>query len=70
MSTVLVLLGAVLVVAAAAASLWADKKNGKSSCGCSCDCCEACGVCHHASARAKGKLLLRLFGRKTQKSNR
>ena len=31
---------------------------------------EACGVCHHTSARAKGKLLLRLFGRKAQKSNR
>ena len=36
MSTIIVLLGAILVVAAAAASLWLDKKNGKSSCGGSC----------------------------------
>ena len=68
MSTVLTLLGAVLVVAAAAASLWVDKKHGKSSCGCSCESCSACGVCHHAAAKNKGKLLYRLLSRRSHKT--
>ena len=68
MSTVLVLLGAILVVAAAAGSLWLDRKKGRSGCGCDCGSCEACGVCHHAAAKKKGELILRLFGRKSNKT--
>lgn len=68
MSTVLALLGTILIVVAAAASLWVDGKRGKSSCGCSCENCASCGVCHHAAAKAKGKLLSRLFTGKSRKT--
>ena len=61
MSTVLVLLGAVLVVAAAVGSLWLDRKKGRSGCGCSCGSCEACGICHHAAAKKKGECSFPFF---------
>ena len=64
MSTVLVLLGTALIVAAVIASLRLDRKKGKSNCGGNCGCCEACGVCH-SSAAAKGKRRQKLFIRKT-----
>ncbi len=68
MSTILVLLGAILVVAAAAASLWLDKKNGKSSCGGSCASCGACGRCRHAAAESKGDPLRRLLVKDPRKT--
>ena len=55
MSTVITLLGTILIVAAAAASLWVDRKHGKSSCGCSCENCASCVACHRCEAKAKEK---------------
>ena len=68
MSTAVVLLGAILVVAAAAFSLWLDRKNGKSSCGGNCGHCSACGVCHHATAKKKGELLRKLLAKESRKT--
>ena len=68
MSTVLTLLGTILIVAAAAVSLWVDGKHGKSGCGCSCESCASCGVCHHAAAKKKGELLRRLLAARSRKS--
>ncbi len=67
MSTVLVLLGVCLLAAWAACELRRDKKSGKSSCGGNCGGCSACGVCHQAAAKNKGKLLSRVFTGKTRK---
>lgn len=54
MSTILVLLGAILVVAAAVASLRLDKKRGKSSCGGNCGACGACRRCAEAQEKRAG----------------
>ena len=67
MSTALALLGTILIVAAAAVSLWVDRKHGKSGCGCGCESCESCGVCHHAAAKKKGELLRRLLAKNSHK---
>ena len=67
MSTGLALLGVCILAAWAVAELRRDKKQGKSSCGGNCSGCSACGVCHQAAAKEKGKLLGRLFTRKTRK---
>ena len=50
MSTILVLLGVCILLAAAAFILQRNKKQGKSSCGGNCG---ACGACHRCEAKAK-----------------
>ena len=55
MSTILVLLGVLLLAAGAAFVLRRDKKQGKSSCSGNCGACGACGACHRCEANAKEK---------------
>ena len=55
MSTVLVLLGVLLLTAGAAYVLRRDKKQGKSSCGGNCGSCGACRGCRGCAENAKGK---------------
>ena len=52
MSTVLVLLGVLLLAAGATYVLRRDKKQGKSGCGGNCG---ACGACHRCEVNAKEK---------------
>ena len=47
-STVLVLVGVVLLAGGAVAVLRRDKKRGRSPCGGNCGCCPSCGACHQA----------------------
>ena len=52
MSTVLALLGVLILAAAAAYVLRRDKKQGKSACGGN---CASCGACHRCAENAKSK---------------
>ncbi|MBR3557148.1 MAG: FeoB-associated Cys-rich membrane protein [Oscillospiraceae bacterium] len=52
MSTILVLLGVLLLAARAAYVLRRDRKQGKSSCGGN---CASCGACHRCAENVKGK---------------
>lgn len=44
--TVVVTLALIGIVAAVLIKLRRDKRQGKSSCGCSCGCCPMAGSCH------------------------
>jgi hypothetical protein len=50
MATAIVLIGILLLAAAAGFVLWWDKKRGKSSCGCDCGSCACAGACHGTAA--------------------
>lgn len=46
LATIIVLIAVVAVVAGVIAVMVRDKKQGKSSCGCSCGNCPMSGKCH------------------------
>lgn len=52
-STVLISLGLLIIVAAIIAKMVKDKKKGKSSCGCNCAHCAMSGSCH-SNIKTKG----------------
>ena len=49
LGTIIVCALVLVISALAVRSLIRDKKQGKSSCGCSCSGCAGCGGCHSAA---------------------